>query len=54
MTTNANGITRFTQIGLRAKRFSPLPSHNLTCPVCQCPVECWKAVLLRDEASTPS
>jgi hypothetical protein len=42
MTTNGNGTAGFTRVGLQAKRFSPLPLNNLTCPACQCPIECWK------------
>jgi hypothetical protein len=25
-----------------SQKIFALPSHNLTCPACQCPVECWK------------
>jgi hypothetical protein len=42
MTTDANEMAGFTDDSLRAKRFSPLPSSNLTCPACQRPIECWK------------
>ena len=42
MATNGNGIAGFTHASLQAKRFSPLPSNNLTCPACQCPIECWQ------------
>jgi hypothetical protein len=42
MTTNGNAIAEFSHASLQAKSFSPLPSKNLTCPGCQCPIECWE------------